>query len=159
LLKADEVKDLGGASMQKKKKKQKMENGGGDRGAEPRRNGWGGAGGGRSWSHSGGGGGGGGGGGALEKLRSIAALLQDMRGHMQPSPLWTELVRRLGSCAALTAQAYGALWELHLLFFSLANYSPDEGVCKTVPRLFFSNCHCTKASVCQDRLGTDVEEY
>lgn len=31
-----------------------------------------------------------------------------------------------GSCACLTPPASHALWELHLLFFSLANYSPDE---------------------------------
>jgi hypothetical protein len=77
LLKADEIKGLGGASMQKITKKQKTS----ERvSGELRQHRWVGS----------------GGGGALEKLRSVAALLQDIRGHMQPSPLWTELARRLG---------------------------------------------------------------
>ena len=31
-----------------------------------------------------------------------------------------------GTCASLTSSASHTIWELHLLFFSLANYSPEE---------------------------------
>jgi hypothetical protein len=74
--------------------------------------------------------GGGGGGGQLEgKLREVAELVQDMRGQLAPpaqSSLWRELARRLGSCAALTEEARAALWQAHVLFFTLANYGPEE---------------------------------
>jgi hypothetical protein len=111
LLKAEEVKGLGSKSKKKKE----------DSGA---------SGGSGQWERGGGWGGGGKsrGGGGLEKLKGLAALLQDMRGPIQPSPLWAELSRRLGSCAALTAATSDALWQIHLLFFTLANYTPDEAV-------------------------------
>ena len=96
LLKADEMKGLGGASMQKNKKKQRTSDHGATTGDRRQ----------KSWA-----GGGGGGGGALDKLRSIAALLQDIRGHMQPSPLWTELARRLGPHRR-DSQFQISLWQL-----------------------------------------------
>ena len=92
LLKTDEMKGLGGASMQKNKNKRKTSDHGATSG-DRRKNGWA------------------GGGGALDKLRTIAALLQDIRSHMQPSPLWTELARRLGPHHR-DSQFQISLWQL-----------------------------------------------